>query len=81
MLWQNGEIKDKGATVGVPTILDIRTFLLAPMIELLALDLRIARQTFNIEGNAFLGGDNLLHRSSGARIARTMVMIRPEPQP
>ena len=65
MLWQNGEIKDKGAMVGVPTILDIRTFLLAPMIELLALDLRIARQTFNIEGDAFLGSDYLLHRGSG----------------
>jgi hypothetical protein len=27
------------------------------------LDVRIARQTFKIESNAFLGGDDLLHRS------------------
>jgi hypothetical protein len=42
---------------------------LTPVIELLALALRIARETLKIESNAFLGGDNLLYRSSGAKIS------------
>jgi hypothetical protein len=33
------------------------------------LALRIARETLKIESNAFLGGDNLLYRSSGAKIS------------
>jgi hypothetical protein len=49
---------------------------LTPHIELLALILRIARQAIKIEGNAFLSGDDLLYRSSGAKFAR--MLIRPE---
>jgi hypothetical protein len=62
--------------MGVPTILDIGMLFLTPHIKLLALILRIARQAIQIETDAFLRGDYLLYRSSGAKIAR--MLFRPE---
>jgi hypothetical protein len=76
-LQQHDKVEKIGVIVGIPTILNIRLFLLAPVIYLFALRLGIAGQTFKIESDTFLSSDYLLQGTGGAKIARTLIRFEP----